>query len=632
MRHLPKLIAVALLALLYGFTVPSSLSYHEREELAKDFKFEKSILYKPPGIVPMNVREVHPQYKKIDAWVSVVGAAVNITDFDGDNLPNDIIHIDPRYNTVSVFPVKGTGERYKPFQLVPKTLPYNPASMPPSGTLANDFNEDGKIDVLVNYLGRSPIIFYQTENGFLESELNTSVEKWFTTTSTMADFDGDGHDDIFIGNYFPDGAKLYEKEAVDKDQVMQHSMSRGDNGATNRIFLWAGVKNGRAIFKESVDWLKGLGFPNDWTLAVAAADLNGDMLPEIYIANDFAPDKLLLNKSVKGHLSFQELKGPKGFFSIRSNVLGRDSFKGMGVDFGDINGDGLLDIYVSNIADDFALHESHYAFINTGDGDAIRKGIAPFINESESMGLSRSSWGWEARLGDFNNDGIPEAIQGTGFRKGKVNRWPELQELATGHDEFLSNPENWPKLNHGDDISGHSHIPFFVRHESGKYYDISSHLDVDDIQVTRGIATADFEHDGKLDFVAASQWEDSRMYHNKSETTNSFLGLRLILPLDSTNRHVMIDPKQNLRAKYAVGAKVTAYMVGGRKLVSFVDGGNGHTGKRSSEIHFGLGNGSGVSNKIDNVEITWRQSDGTIASTKIKLTAGWHTVALPFIN
>jgi enediyne biosynthesis protein E4 len=617
-----------ILIVMYGFTVPTNISYQEKEELAKDFNFEKSILYKPSNITPTDIHEVHPQYKKIDAWVSVVGAAVNITDFDGDHLPNDIIHVDPRYNSVSIFPAKGTGDRYQPIQLQPKMLPYNPEAMPPSGTLANDFNEDGKMDILVNYLGRTPIIFYQTDDGFIEAELNPTVEKWFTTTSTIADLDGDGHDDIFIGNYFPDDSRLYEKNALDRTQVMQHSMSRGDNGAKNRIFLWSGIKNGKVIYKESKDWLKGLGFPDDWTLAVAAADLNGDMLPEIYVANDFAPDKLLLNKSTKGHLSFKELKGPKGFMTIRSSVLGRDSFKGMGVDFGDMNGDGLLDIYVSNIADDYALHESHYAFINTGDIEAMEKGIAPFTNESEPMGLSRSSWGWEARLGDFNNDGVLEALQGTGFRKGKVNRWPELQELATGHDEFLSNPDNWPKLNPGAEISGHSHIPFFVRHKSGRYYDVSSNIDTDDIQVTRGIATADIEHDGKLDFVAASQWEDSRMYQNRSTNRNAFLGLRLINPLQSDLTKVEVDPQESFTSKYAVGAKVTVTLSSGKKFISFVDGGNGHTGKRSSEIHFGLGDIN--INQAQSVEISWRKSNGLVASTKTQLKPGWHTIALPF--
>src|SRR6185503_15291833 len=87
-----------------------------------------------------------------------------------------------------------------------------------------------------------------------------------------------------------------------------------------------------------------------WALAVGAADLDGDLLPEIYFANDFGVDRLLHNRSRPGRLRFESLEGERTATTPRSKVLGRDSFKGMGVDFADLNGDGWLDIFVSNIA------------------------------------------------------------------------------------------------------------------------------------------------------------------------------------------------------------------------------------------------------------------------------------------
>ena len=50
----------------------------------------------------------------------------------------------------------------------------------------------------------------------------------------------------------------------------------------------------------------------------------------------------------------------------------------MGVDFGDINGDGRLDIYVSNLATRFGLTESHFVWMNTGNFAAMKQGVAPF--------------------------------------------------------------------------------------------------------------------------------------------------------------------------------------------------------------------------------------------------------------
>ena len=181
----------------------------------------------------------------------------------------------------------------------------------------------------------------------------------------------------------------------------------------------------------------------------------------------------------------------------------------MGVDFGDLNGDGLLDIYVSNITDEYALQESHFAFLSTGELNRMKDGIAPYVDRSETLGLSRSGWGWETRLNDFDNDSVLEALQATGFVKGSVNRWPEFHELAMANDNLIDNPRIWPRFQPGDDLSGHSHNPFFVYASDGRYHDVALEVGLGEIQLSRGIATADVDGDGRLDFALANQWEPS---------------------------------------------------------------------------------------------------------------------------
>src|SRR5215210_4438062 len=144
-----------------------------------------------------------------------------------------------------------------------------------------------------------------------------------------------------------------------------------------------------------------------------------------------------------------------------SKVLGHDSFKGMGVDFADINGDGILDMYVSNIAQNYALEESHFVWVSTGDLAPIRDGVAPWVDRGESLGLSRSGWGWDTRFADFDGDGVPEALQAIGFLRGEKNRWPELHELAMGNDNNMNYPAAWPHFTPGDELSGNLHDPFF---------------------------------------------------------------------------------------------------------------------------------------------------------------------------
>ncbi len=434
-------------------------------------------------------------------------------------------------------------------------------------------------------------------------------EKWYTNAATFSDLDGDGHHDLIIGNYFPDNAEIIDPNSKEIE-AMQDSMTRAYNGGNNRVLLWQQDDN-KVAYKDI-----GI-FDNTtthgWTLAVGTADLDGDLLPEIYFANDFGPDRLLHNQSKPGQLKFALIEGEKGFTTPNSKVLGHDSFKGMGVDFGDINHDGLLDIYVSNIADEYALEESHFLFTSTGEFYKMQQGIAPYKDESEALGLSRSGWGWETKFADFDNDGELEALQANGFRKGEVYRWPELQELALGNDQLLKVTKSWFKFQDGDDLSGHQHNPFFVRAADGRYYDLAPDLGLDEPYVTRGIATADVDGDGDLDFVYANQWEDSYFYRNDSRNTGAFLDLKLLR-------------NSNSSISEAIGASVTVSLPDGRKLVAQVDGGNGHSGVRSSRLHFGLGKVS--ADAALPVEVQWRDTEGHPQHTSLLLRPGSHILPL----
>jgi len=91
---------------------------------------------------------------------------------------------------------------------------------------------------------------------------------------------------------------------------MQHSMSRAFNAGRNRLLLWQGADAGSVTFCDTPGVLPdevALG----WTLAAGAADLDGDLRPEIYFSNDFGPDRLLHNLSTLGHLKFEVLEGVK---------------------------------------------------------------------------------------------------------------------------------------------------------------------------------------------------------------------------------------------------------------------------------------------------------------------------------
>lgn len=628
-RQAAKLTAILLVVAVYGFARIPEPSESELAKLAEGFRFSTAPLPTLNGETQKMIRDVNPSLRRIAAWISSVGAAVALNDLDGDGLPNDACYVDTRIDRVIVAPVPGTPARYQPFTLDPINLPYNSATMAPMGCLPGDFNEDGLQDVLAYYWGRTPIVFTKQartsalgSDSYTRSEVVPGNERWYTNAATLADIDGDGHADLIVGNFFPDGARILDARANVPDG-MQDSMSRAQNGGRKHLLLWKAP----AAFEE-VNGALDAQSAQGWALAIAAADLDGDLLPEIYFANDFGPDRLLHNRSTPGHPRFELLDGRRSLTTTKSKVLGHDSYKGMGVDFGDLNGDGLQDIYVSNITQEYGLEESNFVFLSTGHVELMKKGVAPYVDRSESLGLSRSGWGWESRLGDFNNDGVLEALQATGFLKGNVNRWPELHEVVMGNDQLLHSPRSWPSLQTGDDISGNGHNFFFVRAPDGRFHDIAAQLSLDQPLLTRGIATADVDGDGRLDYAVANQWGTSYFYRNESNNPGAFVGLRLRLPVgDVMSQTRVCREGSGTLSRPAIGAEARVFVPGRAPLVQQVDGGNGHSGKRSPDLQFGLGQFAG--DKLVSVELRWRDARGTLQQETIQLLpGGWYTIVL----
>jgi hypothetical protein len=224
-------------------------------------------------------------------------------------------------------------------------------------------------------------------------------------------------------------------------------------------------------------------------------------------------------------------------------------------------------------------------------------------------------------MGDFRNDGNLEILQAEGFVKGKINRWPWLQEMAMTNDSLYTNPAMWPHVRPGDDIAGSQPMAFYSRRSGaskGTFVNVTHELGLDAPIPTRGIATGDTRGNGGLDFAVARQWGPPAFFANETPGRAGFLGLSLYRPAAGGGgglRGVGVP---------AYGATVQIKTPDGRTQVSQMDGGGGHSGKRSFEVHFGLGSSKGpVSARIE-----WCDASGRLHAQTLQLTPGRHAILL----
>lgn len=543
-------------------------------------------------------------FANIMPWLSSVGAAVAAADFDNDGYADLYVTNSGRGDTNRLFRNRGDGT-FEDVTAGSGVKCGNPegASM---HAIWGDVNNDGRLDLYVVKWAEPNQLFLQTVDGrFRDVAPEAGVDYWgYGNGATFLDYDRDGRLDLLVGNYFAETVldsqtgervrnNLWNPRST---RIMHETFTHARNGGTN--VLYRNISEGGAVRFEDVSSVVGLA-RGGWALSVGAGDLNNDGWPDLYIANDFGPDELYLNTGATENPSrFRLVVDPKGHPGV-----GNDWWKGMNVDMADVNNDGYLDIYVTNILErSYKTDEGNMLWLNCIDPTC--PGGRGFRNVGEKTATHDGGWGWGGKFADFNNDGLQDIVTVNGFVTGNRQRnyWFAIQEMVTQTKNQTADARDWPVM--GDrDLSGHEASRLFIQRpraghrdrEGSHGPDVPAFVEVavqsgmTDTYNGRGIAVGDFNHDGWLDMYIANQGAPSCYYVNRSSSldgnaANGFLRIHLV---GRPDRPMHIGGRTLASTADAVGARVTVYTDGGR-LLREVQGGMGFASQSEHALHFGI--------------------------------------------
>jgi enediyne biosynthesis protein E4 len=483
------------------------------------------------------------------------GAAVAVGDYDNDGFedifltdsdlgkPNHLFHNNGDMTFTDVALRAGVAGGNDPGSIVADALWF-------------DYDNDGKLDLIVARFG-TPILYHNEGNGkFQDVSAASGLNKFGNTIAVIAvDYDNDGYLDLLFGNYFKPENLLDLKDP----HVLPNNLDAATNGGG--VTLWRNT--GKGTFEE-VTQKAGLGTFSGWTLDIGHGDLNNDGLPDLYIACDYGTDHVFLNN------------GDGTFREVTESATGWDTKKGMNVDMADYDNDGWLDVYVTNITDEY-MKECNMLWHNNGDGT--------FTDVSKETGTCDTGWGWAAKFSDLDNDGWPDLFVVNGLRsRGKDSYVPLLLPLLTTPGLDLTDVNNWPPIGNRT-WSGYQKKKLFRNLRNGTFAEIAAQAGIDNDLDGRGIAVADFDNDGRLDLVQTNADQPVLLYRNTTEDAGNWVELRLT------------GVKSN---RDAIGARVLL-KAGGLTQIREVDGGNGYAGQSSRRIHFGIGKAT----KADLLQVRW---------------------------
>jgi hypothetical protein len=446
------------------------------------------------------------------------------------------------------------------------------------GVTMADVNADGYLDIYVSRNGNSldpekrknQLFINNKDLTFTESaDAFGLADEGFSSQAVFFDMDNDGDLDMYQVNQ-PADKKLFLLNKIPKKD---YSLFR------DRIY--------RNVNGKFIDVSKEVGISRNfgYGLSVNASDFNNDGWIDLYVANDYAePDFMYYNN------------GDGTFKNVINEKLKHITQLSMGSDTGDINNDGNIDLFTTDMTpEDHYRSKTNMASMSTDRFESLVKagahrqymsntlqintGSGSFSDIANIAGISSTDWSWASLLVDLDNDGWKDIIVSNGIKRDVENN--DYLSLLKKLDRNTTAEQLFEISKSAPSVPISNYI--FKNTGGFKFEKVSKKWGFDTPSFSSGMAYGDLDNDGDLDVVVNNMEQNAFVYENK--TTGNFLKFKLI------------GSKLN---KFGYGAKAIIYHNGKKQIAE-----NIVTRGYFSSVEPGLFFGLGTDVKVESVEIIW---------------------------
>jgi hypothetical protein len=445
-----------------------------------------------------------PKLSHIMPLVASMGAAVSVTDVDADGQPDLYVTNSREGSKNRLYRNRGDGT----FEEIAEQLGIADVNRPGTGvsmgSVFGDYDNDGFEDLLLYRWGKPELFHNDGGRRFTRVTDTAGLFEWGNiNTAVWLDFDCDGRLDLFLGGYFPERLNLWK---LADTKMMPESFEYASNGG--RKYLYRNLGGGRF---EEVSEKVGL-VSSRWALAAVAADLRGTGYPDIFIANDYGVSELFVNEGGR----FREVG--------RDTGVGYAPKSGMNASVGDVLNQGRLAIYVSNISEEGILIQGNNLWMPAGERNGLPayENVARAMGidlGGWSFGAQFGDLNNDGFLDLYLVNGYVSAARNESY-------WYDYSKVAGGHEIVIGDAANWPSMGRRS-LAGYQPKRVWMNDGSGRFVDVAQMVGASDRHDGRAVALADFSRDGALDVVVANQRGPLLLYRNDVAPERNWIAFEL---------------------------------------------------------------------------------------------------------